>query len=107
MTHDDMSGKEGGSEMKSSFKLTTSESNLLDALEDMARQHCYLDGRNQPIETDSGATSADADALRLLAKYGRFRIVRDGGRMVVGFWPEHDPEKKVFDVKEGRRAFWY
>ena len=34
---------------------------------------------------------ADADALRTLAEHGRFRIIRECGRMVVGYWPENDP----------------
>jgi len=34
-------------------------------------------------------------ALRALAANGRFRIIREYGRMVVGYWPENDPEKKI------------
>jgi hypothetical protein len=77
----------------------TSALELLAALEDIARQHCYTN----PVEnvyqgvtviniTDSGALSADADALRVLAQHGRFRIIREHGRMVVGYWPENDPK---------------
>jgi len=75
-----------------------SGSDFLDQIEDMARQHCFTDkevkryhGVAEFNVTDSGATSANADALRMLAKHGRFRIVREYGRMVVGYWPEHDP----------------
>lgn len=72
---------------------------LLDELEDMARQHCYTchderayQGVPENHITDSGAISANAGALRMLAKHGRFSIVRESGRMVVGYWPEYDPE---------------
>jgi hypothetical protein len=65
----------------------------------MARQHCWTDKRERFFEgvreikiTDSGATSANADALRTLAERGRVRIVRQTGRMVIGYWPENDPE---------------
>ena len=75
--------------------------NLLEDLESMARQHCCTmkectyQGQVQRNITDSGALSADADALRALAANGRFRIIREYGRMVVGYWPENDPEKKI------------
>jgi len=74
---------------------------LLDTLEIMARQHC--DTRPQPkdhnglsagsLVTDSGALSANAEALETLSEHGRFRIVASGGRMVCGYWPENDPKK--------------
>ena len=74
---------------------------VLDALEGMARNHCYLDtatktyqGASETNVTDSGGLSADAEALRLLARHGRFRVERASGRMVVGYWPEHDPKRK-------------
>ena len=70
---------------------------LLDALESMARQHCGetpSDHPQEPLLTDSYFISANADALELLAEEGRFRIVRSFGRMVVGYWPENDPEHK-------------
>ena len=44
--------------------------------------------------TDSGAVAANALALRRLADAGLFRIVAESGRMVVGYWPENDPQKK-------------
>lgn len=76
---------------------TTAE--VLEALESMARQHCHSakatrDFNGQiagTIVTDSGALSANAEALDLLATAGRFRIVAEGGRMIVGYWPENDP----------------
>jgi hypothetical protein len=80
---------------------------LLDALEEMARQHCHTgtaakDHNGQvagTLVTDSGAISTNADALRTLAKHGRFRIVAQMYRMVVGYWPENDPEKKPAKTK--------
>lgn len=72
---------------------------ILDALEDMCRQHCFTNpqervyqGESQVDITDSGALSANALALRVLAEHGRFRIVREYGRMVLGYWPENDPK---------------
>ncbi len=77
----------------------------LESLEDMARQHCHTgqverDYHGQiagTFVTDSGALSANAEALRLLASANppRFRIVAQTGRMVVGYWPEKDPEKET------------
>lgn len=74
---------------------------ILDALDNLAREHCHLDriervyqGEREVNITDSGAISTNAEALCVLAKHGRFRIVRGGGRIVVGYWPEHDPENK-------------
>ena len=71
---------------------------LLDMLEEMARQHCILDtdehvynGSPEINVTHSGGLSANASALRMLEDYGRFRVLREHGRMVVGYWPEHDP----------------
>lgn len=63
---------------------------LLDALEGMVRQHCYTaeDGM-----TDSGAITANAEALLLLEEHRRFRVKKDLGRMVCGYWPENDPNK--------------
>lgn len=44
------------------------------------------------LVTDSGAISSRADMLRRLAALGKFRIVGETGRMVVGYWPENDPQ---------------
>jgi hypothetical protein len=71
---------------------------LLDALEDMARQACYtrrIDDTEEPGITDSGALSTYAETLELLAEENRFRIVRGFGRMILGYWPENDPDKKA------------
>lgn len=59
---------------------------LLDALNDMARQHCHTNPETH--ETDSGAITANAEALELLAEHNRFTTLRGFGRMVVGYWPE-------------------
>lgn len=76
---------------------------VLGDLEDICRQNCtslkvdrdYNGQVAGTLVTDSGAISAHADGLRRLAKHSRFRIVADGGRMVVGYWPEHDPQKQT------------
>jgi len=84
-------------------------SDLLDELESMARQHCYTDRTQKTYQgvpeintTDSGALSADSEALRTLAQHGRFRIIREYGRMVVGYWPENDPNAQA-EPPEDRR----
>lgn len=75
---------------------------LLEALEDMARRDCHTgtalrDYNGQvagTMVTDSGAITVHAIALRRLADADRFRIVAESRRMVVGYWPENDPQKK-------------
>ena len=74
----------------------------LNQIEAMARKRCYTARQIRTYRgdlefniTDSGADQDDADALRTLAEHGRFRIVRELGRMVVGYWPEHDPNAEV------------
>ena len=52
----------------------------------------YLPTGPVPGRTDSGAITANAEALSLLAEHGRFRITGDFGRMVLGYWPDNDPE---------------
>jgi len=72
---------------------------LLDDLERMAREHCHTEkertyhGMLEFNVTDSGGITANAEALRKLARHGRFRIIREYMRMVVGYWPENDPTK--------------
>ena len=74
---------------------------LLDELESMARQWCNtadtaeLDAPAEPGITDSGGISANAGALHLLAEHGGFRIEREFGRMVLGYWPENEQFKKT------------
>lgn len=78
---------------------------LLDELESMARQWCNtadtaeLDAPAEPGITDSGGISANAGALHLLAEHGRFRIEREFGRMVLGYWPENEQFKKTPNVE--------
>ena len=75
---------------------------LRQIMEDLMRQHCYTgtalrDYKGQvagTLVTDSGALTTDSIALRRLAEAGRFRIVAEYGRMVVGYWPENDPQKQ-------------
>lgn len=45
------------------------------------------------LVTDSGAIGANGAALAALARAGRFRIIAEGDRMVVGYWPENDPNE--------------
>jgi hypothetical protein len=68
----------------------------LEALENMARQHCYTSSRTnaEPLLTDSGAITANGEALEILAEAKRFRITRGAGRMILGYWPENDPTTK-------------
>lgn len=78
-----------------------SGSGALDALESMARQHCHTGKVDRDYNgqvagthvTDSGGISANAEALEILwaSNPSRFRIVAAMGRMVVGYWPENDP----------------
>ena len=61
---------------------------ILEELEHMCRQHCYTNEATKV--TDSGCLSANADALRLLGRLGRFTVVLDGpGRVVQGYWPDN------------------
>ncbi len=71
---------------------------LLDALEDMARQHCFTQTQptsEQPGLTDSQALTANATALEVLAENKRFRIIRGYGRMICGYWPENEPNDQA------------
>lgn len=79
----------------------------LDREEEWARQECHTDrtermfhGLNEVNVTDSGGSTNRAEALRRLAAAGRFRVVREYGRMVVGYWPENDPEHDA--IQDGR-----
>jgi len=76
------------------------ERDLLEEIESAARRECFTDKETKTFNgvpetniTDSSAMSSQADLLRRLAAAGRFRIVREFGRMVVGYWPENDPQK--------------
>ena len=56
---------------------------LLEALEDMVRQHCPED---EDGLIDSMALSTHAEAMRLLARTGRLTIESEHGRRVLGRW---------------------
>ena len=56
---------------------------MLEALEDMVNQHCSIENG----ELDSMALSANADAMRLLAKHNRIVITSEYGRRVIAKWP--------------------
>lgn len=77
--------------------LTAAESELLDALEGMVRQHSTVENTAYEVERwrlvneadfDSGSLTADAEAIRLLVKYGRARLTFDCGRRCIGNWVE-------------------
>jgi hypothetical protein len=65
---------------------------LAEALANLAAQHCP---RN-PItrKTTNGRSLENAEALRLLAAHGRFRVLRDADGEVAGYWPGDDPQKQ-------------
>ncbi len=83
-------------------ELERENAELLQLVEDLARQHCHTGAALRDYKgqvagtyvTDSGGLFADSIALRRLADAGRFRIVGHYGRMVVGYWPGNDPQKK-------------
>ena len=68
----------------------------LDIIEEHIRQSC---GANRHLgnAASSCAISTRAEGLRDLAAAGRFRITREYGRVVIGYWPENDPENKGDD----------
>jgi hypothetical protein len=63
--------------------LRVERDDLLDTLEDVINQACWIDGGG----LDSSALSAYADGMRLLAKHNRLVIEREYGRRVIGHWP--------------------
>ena len=81
--------------------LERARAELLTVLQILARHSCHTckaerdyNGQVAGTEvTDSGAVAANALALCRLADAGLFRIVAESGRMVVGYWPDNDPEK--------------
>jgi hypothetical protein len=64
---------------------------LLDCLYEITSSAAYTDP--DTLITDSMAISDYADALRLLAKHGKFRITKEAGRRVFGYWACNDPQK--------------
>lgn len=72
------------SEVPHDDPLRREHAELVDALTDLACQHLDWDGK-----LDSGCLSANAHALRLLARLGRVRLTQDGpGRNVAGVFVE-------------------
>lgn len=71
--------------------LTVRERELLDTLEGITRLHVWTNDLDKI--TSASALWDEADALAVLAQYGRFRVTGGGGsRLVHGYWPENDPE---------------
>jgi len=85
----------------SESRVNALEQELAEELESSCRQGCltskvdsdYMGQIAGSMVTDSGAISTYADQLRRLSQLGRFRIVSEYGRMVVGYWPENDPAR--------------
>lgn len=83
-------------------ELAAARAEALDSLEEAGRACCHTSQVTRDYNgqvagtrvTDSGAMAVAADYLRRLAAAGRFRIVSEYGRMVVGYWPENDPQTK-------------
>ena len=63
------------------------EKELLDDLQDLVNQHCYVEDAGK-VYLDSMALSANADAMRLLARHNRLIIDREGGRKIIAHWQE-------------------
>ena len=69
--------------------MPAAEKELEDALMDVIQQACWRDDVTPP-SLDSMALSANADAMRLLARRGRLVIEKEYGRRVIGKWKEAD-----------------
>lgn len=52
---------------------------LIEALDDMVNQHCQVSCSNEEkkITLDSMALTSNADAMRLLAKLGKIKIIKE------------------------------
>jgi hypothetical protein len=72
----------------------------LDLLESMAKQHCHTTSKDdsEPLLTDSGAITANGEALEKLAEHKRFKVTRGFGRMICGYWPENAPKAGADEV---------
>lgn len=66
---------------------------ILDVLEQIVRKSA-LTHTTTYGESDSGLSIPHAEAFRLLAADQRFRVTRDYGGRVYGYWPENDPEQQ-------------
>ena len=59
---------------------------LLEALEDMVTQHCSAENKNQSYHLYSMSLSANAKAMRLLAKHRRIVITSEFGERILAKW---------------------
>lgn len=57
---------------------------LLDIIAMLVDQHCFSEETDDTDVYDSGALTANAAAMRVLAAAGRFRIHHQAGRRVIG-----------------------
>jgi hypothetical protein len=68
-------------------ELAEERDDLLNALCDVINQACGRQGDKQDDTwLDSGGGSAYADAIRLLKRLGRVKVVIDKGRIVTAKW---------------------
>ena len=65
-----------------------SENELIEALADMVLEHCSFDIGKPEDGMDSFGLSANANALRVLAKAGKVEINFEHGRNVSARWVE-------------------
>lgn len=98
----DLNGSDGADVMPSDSVQLPAQPTYIDGIEEAARASCFTGPAKRDYNgqvagtmvTDSGGKSQDAEWLCDLADAGRFRVVAAHGRMVIGYWPENDPEKK-------------
>ena len=76
---------------KREAKMNYEMKEALDALEAMAREY-YT---REDIFVASGLNIGKAQALRILARHGRFVLSHDEGTWIKGYWPENDPVEKA------------
>ena len=65
---------------------------VLDCLEDMVNQHCSVDEDNKEVTLNSMCLTANAEAMRLLARYGRIIITKEYGRAIIAKYPDKKGE---------------
>jgi len=79
---------------------------VIEALIDMVQQHCLIQDHKHGEDVDvldSMALSANADAMRLLARLGKLVIKNEYGRRVIGHWVGASvPEGKTCEACEGK-----
>lgn len=60
---------------------------IVEALIDMVQQHCLMNIEGDSITyLDSMGLSANADAMRLLARMGKMEVKQEYGKRVIGCW---------------------